>query len=269
MDVQGTQELTETNGRKQDAPFAQLPNELLIPIFIEASFEPSLVWRIIRTPGKRPREEGAWRYCNMEVVISHVCQQWRYVSLGVPALWTTFYYIDDCRSNPREILQRLDAYLERSGTQLLDIWIDLRAGRRNLVDRNQSLITKTIVHINRWRSFHFFPHYVPALLLTFLTQLKDLAAPNLETFCTSANYRRVEFALGLPMTGGSANTPSSSTIFKKGAPKLSVLSMDNSGFFVNLLPLLTPAYYIYFTRILQWGWCQPSRGCVPWIHWPT
>ncbi|KAF8971858.1 hypothetical protein BDZ97DRAFT_1150891 [Flammula alnicola] len=165
-------------------------------------------------------------YLNMEVVISHVCRQWRAVSLGLPTLWTTFYY--SAHASSHIPLGRLEAYLQRSGMQLLDLWFDARgtqirrARRKNILN----LIQSTIPHVARWRRFIVLPDEY-FTLVSILKGIEDLAAPNLENFSVSTSdmYPQV-FASDNRFTEDRVISP---LILREGAPKLSSLWMDTFG----------------------------------------
>lgn len=92
-----------------------------------------------------------------QLLVSHVCQQWRYIVLRTPALWATLHLRE-----PVHVL-RARAYLERcsrSSTYLLDILVDTVASEDHipgvtLCRKEIEEVFKLIIpHVRHWRSFH-------------------------------------------------------------------------------------------------------------------
>lgn len=101
------------------APINRLPAEVLARIFVsgkhlEINFSPRMSW---------------------------VTQRWRNIALSTPELWDTI---------PLTSVARVSTYLERSGSTLLDIQVDLRTYRISWFDI--ILCTKELEpHRSRWR----------------------------------------------------------------------------------------------------------------------
>lgn len=92
----------------ETAPVLNLPTEILCQIF-EDTQDASRMHRASRHP------------C-VEVIISHVCRGWRSVALSFPPLWSTFRYDSICDRAHRQLGNRLDVYLDRSSSHLLDLY---------------------------------------------------------------------------------------------------------------------------------------------------
>lgn len=171
----------------------------------------------------------------MAVIISHVCGQWRTLSLGVPTLWTTFYHVA-YMSKQHDILPRLEAFLQRSTSHLLDIWIDYRGIQKAAEKGIGSVMIAAAGHVHRWSSFVLFQN-ATFPFSEFIKQLENVAAPNLETFCIPAlvDFDRLNEVTTNSITVGTI--PSSPCIFKKGAPKLALTGLDVLGLRFSLPPL--------------------------------
>ncbi|KAL6300211.1 hypothetical protein BKA93DRAFT_695336, partial [Sparassis latifolia] len=89
-----------------------------------------------------------------EVLVSHVCQHWRDVALRTPTLWTLVHF----RTTPH--LARARAYLSRSGSQPLQIYVDTCAkdeyvpGWLLFRDEFHPVFDTVVPHIARWRSLY-------------------------------------------------------------------------------------------------------------------
>ncbi|KDR82030.1 hypothetical protein GALMADRAFT_276652, partial [Galerina marginata CBS 339.88] len=114
-----------------------------------------------------------------EVTASHVCCQWRTISLAYPLLWTRFCYV-----NPKVFLRdldRLDAYLDRSMPRGLELWLDFR---ETPPDDEVALLEKMLEHVERWKSFSVFTAGEDALV-HHLHKIEHVFAPSLEHFAFS------------------------------------------------------------------------------------
>lgn len=174
-----------------------------------------------------------------EVVLSHVCRRWRSIALDLPALWTSYRYHSYVFYPPGPSLHRLEAYLERSGSRLLDLKFDFRIAPGNShydCGSRLQMLAKIMAHVRRWRRvFIITDKNTP--ILDLLDNFKKVYAPNLEHFALR--------------TGGYGATNRQiqdlqPVIFKGGAPKLSSVAVDYLNHFV-----LSPLSNITTLRIEQ------------------
>ncbi|KDR82051.1 hypothetical protein GALMADRAFT_135427 [Galerina marginata CBS 339.88] len=169
-------------------------------------------------PMEGDNEEG--RHSQVEIVVSHVCHQWRTISLAFPHLWASFCY--DGPAAAHVPLDRLDAYLERSVSQPLELWLDCRddEDEQFLVD-NLVLMEKTLSHIARWKRVTVVSDsHTP--LTDFISAIETASAPNLEYFT---------FCCDIP--DDHKNEPIASLepgIFTNGAPNLKSVMLDCSSY---------------------------------------
>jgi hypothetical protein len=187
----------------ETAPILNLPIEILCRMF-EAAHNASFAEGIPNNP-------------LIEVTISHICRGWRSIALSLPLLWSRFRH--DASELPERIpVDRLVAYLERSGSRLLDLHFAfaksvLSEGSLALFN---SMLESTIPHVARWRRFSLFSDEdVP--VLAFCDKLKHLEAPNLEHFTMCPGLEEPESLIfdGLSLS-----------VFLGGAPKLFHLRLD-------------------------------------------
>ena len=190
----------------------RIPNEITCLIFTYATSELLTSWI----------SSSKFGYSNTEVHISHVCRHWRSLSLNQSSLWTTFYYLAYmAHANSTNVVQRLDAYLDRSSKQRLFIWVDLRGN--NHLQRSISMMDSIINHVDRWRQFIFIPDSTFPVD-RFLLQIEHRAAPNLELFSLSLGAASRK----LPPADQHSATPSEPLILRGGAPQLTTLWFDTS-----------------------------------------
>jgi len=187
----------------ETVPILNLPIEILCRVF-EAAHNVSFTEGIPNNP-------------LIEVTISHVCKGWQSIALSFPSLWSTFHY--DASELPERIpIDRLVAYLERSGSRLLDLHFAFARsvlGEGSLALFN-SMLESTILHVARWRRFSLFSDEgVPILALC--DGLQHLEAPNLEYFTMCPGLEETE---SLVFNGVSPS------VFLGGAPKLFYLRLD-------------------------------------------
>ena len=190
----------------ETAPVLNLPIEILFRIF-ELAHEASFIEGIPENP-------------LIEVTISHVCRQWRAVGLSFQSLWSNFRY--NVSQLPKRIpIDRLVAYLERSGSCLLDLHFtfsesDLGEGSQALFN---SMLENTMSHVDCWRRFSLLSD-VEVPMLDFSDRLRQLKAPNLEYFMMCPSSSEPEEA---PDFNGMA--PS---VFLGGEPKLFYVQLDGT-----------------------------------------
>ncbi|KDR69803.1 hypothetical protein GALMADRAFT_255616 [Galerina marginata CBS 339.88] len=159
-----------------------------------------------------------------EITASHVCSQWRTISLAYPRLWRRVCYV-----GPKIFLRdldRLDAYLQRSVPQGLELWLDFR---KTHIDDEEALLEKTLEHVERWKFFSVFAAEEDSLA-HLLHEIEHVCAPNLEHFAFSCEV------LGFPRSYDLVKNLDP-TIFTNGAPKLQSVILDCSS--VACLPSLS------------------------------
>ncbi|KIM38183.1 hypothetical protein M413DRAFT_30319 [Hebeloma cylindrosporum] len=164
----------------------------------------------------------------VEVILSHVCSAWRRTALKLPTLWTAFKF--DSRLRVPDPAQKLEEYLSRSGTQLLELYFSF-SSYDNCQLRDFALVETAILHTRRWHRFTLHSHWLyPALDL--INRFDKLYVPKLEYFALS----------GLLATTGvsSRNVPIIDQLILTGAPRLYSVRMDTGILFRlnSLLPLL-------------------------------
>ena len=175
----------------------------------------------------------------MEVILSHVCRLWRSIALDLPALWTTYRYDSYIFYPPGPSLHRLEAYLERSRSYLVDLKFDFRIAQGNShynCGSRLQMLAKIMAHVTRWRRvFILTDKNTP--ILDLLDNFKKASAPNLEH-------------LAIRMGSYGATTRQiqdlQPVLFKGGAPKLSSVAVD----YLNHL-VLSPLSNITTLRIEQ------------------
>ena len=124
----------------ETAHVSNLPIEILCQIF-EAAQDASRIHRGFEHPF-------------VEVIISHVCRAWRSVALSFPPLWSTFRQYCICDQAYYQLGNRLDVYMERSSSQLLDFYFHLRYSTRSR-GLFKFILESTLPHVARWRCFFF------------------------------------------------------------------------------------------------------------------
>ncbi|KDR82047.1 hypothetical protein GALMADRAFT_207391 [Galerina marginata CBS 339.88] len=87
--------------RNRYVPLSMLPTEVTGLIF----------QKVLEYSIQRSSEEG--RRVLVEIIVSHVCHQWRSISLAFPPLWAIFRHRGRSSSTSHLSLDQLDAYLER------------------------------------------------------------------------------------------------------------------------------------------------------------
>ena len=156
-----------------------------------------------------------------EVVLSHVCSQWRKISINLPTLWTAFKF-DSNRSTSAPV-EKLQEYLWRSGTQLLELYFNISASDYDGDPDNYEgfiavleLVKNTTAYAHRWRRFTLFidEHFE---MDGIWDNIRNIHAPNLEYFAMS------------PILVDQ--------VFIGGAPKLSIFRLDAENYLHFLPPL--------------------------------
>jgi len=257
-------------------PVLTLPVEVICLIFAFAQLPKSsikVVWKEVETSGEDEEDEDENENEGdenedkddeeddedeivdgrlMEVVVSHVCQRWRSISLGFPKLWTSFRYEARPTVNARP-LQRFDIYAERSAALPLRIWFDFQSEERNppVNPVNAQLVEKAIQHAHRWQ---YFTMYASDLtVMRPLDLLRDLAAPMLEYLTLVPGIDVYDRDPDSDMI-----TSMDPCVFKGGAPKLTYLMLGASSVFS-----LPPLSNITILRIERTGYGLPVFGSTP------
>ncbi|KDR81993.1 hypothetical protein GALMADRAFT_264276 [Galerina marginata CBS 339.88] len=145
-----------------------LPNEILYLIFLYAR-NLSLI--------PTPRSLTAQAAHPIELAISHVCRLWRTMSLNYPPLWDTFRYVVPIWPQVKS-KDRFAAYIERSGSLLLDIWINFRGHNGTRLNDPAEMFTMLLSQVDRWRRVTILLNGNPS----FVHRLKGLHPVNLEHF---------------------------------------------------------------------------------------
>jgi len=164
----------------------------------------------------------------MEVIVSHVCHQWRTISLGFPRLWTSFFYEAD---PPFDVpLQRFDTYVKRSAALPLRICLDFQSGNDD--PDNIQLVEKAVEHVHRWQ--HFTMYSSDETAMQPFNLLHDTSAPMLEYLTLAPGVNLDDITED---DRPDVVTNMDPCIFKGGAPKLTYLMLDGYSMRHALPPL--------------------------------
>ncbi|TFK22685.1 hypothetical protein FA15DRAFT_671303 [Coprinopsis marcescibilis] len=179
-----------------------------------------------------------------EVVLSHVCSDWRFIALNLHKIWSSFtiYHVP---SNPAPLarVNQLQVYLERSIPAPLDLKFHFEgasiADARNL---EADVLQLAAEHAGRWKHIviNMIGVKTPLQLAPFVVLFRDLRAPQLEhfeLFWTFPRRTTSSFNPG-PRTPIATLLP---RILLQGCPKLTYLglSLSSSGLF---LPPITTCH---------------------------
>ncbi|KIM49742.1 hypothetical protein M413DRAFT_6646 [Hebeloma cylindrosporum] len=206
----------------KETPFLSLPIEIISSIFCEAH----------STTGVS-REGNHIRVHLIEVVISHVCRQWRSTAIGLPILWSSFCYHG--RSGTYPTLRRFEIYLQRSKENTLELGLDFRKPIRN-PELNSAVLDMALAVVSRWRLVSIFsdggscnPTSTPEILRI---KLKNLHAPHLEHLALFPNlfFETLEDLASLSNRIGPH-------VFTEGAPMLKSVWLNMSAHYLYLPPL--------------------------------
>lgn len=203
-------------------PISSLPNETLCIIFLEAVDNLQSSVDDEYYPGKQ-RDR-------IVLAISHVCKNWRDTAIRLPNLWTTFTFDD--KDDWRTARDRFDTYLHRAGPlHLLEFNFDFSYPGVVKVDSvteagRAALLNATIPYVERWRKISVVV-LSESIFEKWINQLTSLAAPNLECFCLSPyDFFQDDLLDDIQPA-----------IFKRGAPKLTSVYVDDINPLVCLPPL--------------------------------
>src|SRR6266446_8540783 len=126
----------------KDPPILRLPTEVAWLIFREAISALEIY-----------RKDNKIKAYLPEVAISHVCQQWRLAAIGLPILWSSFYYHGP--SVTRATLHRFKIYLDRSNSNQLELWLDFRRLIRDH-ELHSAVLDMALTVVHRWRLVSIF-----------------------------------------------------------------------------------------------------------------
>ena len=215
-----------------DSPLFSLPAEVTSSIFLYAIIQDDVDVRSQRKFGDDSDDEditglefelqcmghGRNSALLMEVVVSHVCTNWRSVALNTTTLWTKFHYHPYDGHALDSSINRLDAYLERSGCRLLDLKFDFRdvVGNSDDCGERLDMLSKILPHTTRWWRVSILTDIITPFR-DILNEVKPSPAPNLEhiTLRGDCSYRSTGTSIEL-------------LLFKAGAFKLSSVTTDYS-----------------------------------------
>ena len=197
--LQNQTNMIEAAGQRPEPTcISSLPPELLAAIFEMALSKRRIQYKL-----------------PFEVVLSHVSSFWRAVAITTPALWTRI----DIYSSRSECAAK---YLQRSGSMLLDIRVDIYNADKRLLIRSthkrdaliQSIVKTLFPHIHRARSLLVLSSF-ELTALKLLSHLYNSIAPHL---------RRLRMNIGHPDTIGPRTAGFKA--FGKGLPQLTFLETD-------------------------------------------
>ncbi|KAJ7504207.1 hypothetical protein B0H11DRAFT_507557 [Mycena galericulata] len=185
-------------------------DELLTNVDYISVIPPELLGRIFRLAQPSEPEGDHDDYMEpvetpgipVEVVVSHVSGYWRNVALGMGLLWR------DINLRRSKTVQKLRAYLERSGTTPLRVRLDLVQGPWEITALTRTL-DLLFLHIFRWGRLTIHST-IETSKIPVVSRLYDVHAPGLEhlSLCIndidSENLKSVRRAdLAQILTGGS------------------------------------------------------------------
>ncbi|KIM49699.1 hypothetical protein M413DRAFT_21864 [Hebeloma cylindrosporum] len=192
-----------------DSPILSLPAEITCSIFLQA-----LEFR---------DEDGCIDTHATELTISHVCRQWRAAAIALPSLWSSFYYHGPSASPATP--DRFKAYLDRSKSNTLELWLDLRKTTPD--EQVWAILEETIAVVSRWRVVSIFSD---SSEIASQLKSKALHAPNLE---------HLTLQLDLKYTPNRIFRHLEPQFITEGAPKLTSAWLDVSVPVVCLPPIST------------------------------
>jgi len=186
----------------------------------------------------------------VEVVLSHVCSEWRSTAINLTTLWTAFKFDTHlCVSDP---FKKLEEYLSRSGTQLLELYFSF-----SLLDYNDSvldicnsfecdfaLVETAIAHAFRWSRFTLLAdEFIGAF--EFIDRFDNIYAPNLEylALCLSSHT----YPWSIAKIQHRENIDTHPLILTGGAPRLYAVRID------ALTPFRSPSAFSNITTLAIQG----------------
>ena len=155
-----------------DSPILSLPAEITYLVLLEAL-----------STSQFSKQDDKIQVHPPELTISHVCRQWRSAAIGLPFLWSSFYYHG--QSATPATLDRFKVYLDKSKLNTLELWLDLRrtASDHQLCSATLDQAIQGVVC--RWRIVSTFPDSTE---IAAWLEFKNLHAPNLEHLTLYLNF---------------------------------------------------------------------------------
>ncbi|KAJ8518570.1 hypothetical protein ONZ45_g4366 [Pleurotus djamor] len=181
-----------------NSPIHRLPVELITRIFIEgvAVDYPYAHSPFLFKPNQPTYREHdlSIRTPNFQLLVSHVCRQWREIALNTACLWTTIHFSRPGHmARAREYIRRClppindpDRY-RKSPTQLIDIMVDTvspdecRPGLDLCKDHFDDVFDIIMPHVTLWRAFHLKVRDDACKLLARKHLCSAEAGPHLES----------------------------------------------------------------------------------------
>ena len=199
---------------KWTVPISYLAAEILCIVFHIGKHADSQTW-------------VAKNHLSFEVLVSHVCSSWRFITLEDPFLWV------DVRIAPSVPLSMVQAYVQRSKTVPISLVLGCRATIRRIPKLepahsdhlctwdDKSSIDLLVLHSYRWQSLEISA-YCRSEVYHILRTLRSLAAPRLETL-------RISFHANPPSITTRCSWFHRLPIFEGGAPILTNIQMHGIG----------------------------------------
>ncbi|KJA19120.1 hypothetical protein HYPSUDRAFT_44583 [Hypholoma sublateritium FD-334 SS-4] len=221
----GSTDLTTPKGYINGHIFG-VPAEILCTIFIFSKSFPLLFDS--DSPKRTKNLPG-------EVTISHVCKLWRSFALGLPQLWDDIQYSPSPAPSTHARIREctIYAYLERSGTHALDIWLDFRNYGGNCFAYQHGPFQKILQEAARWRGFTLLLDQFSGRHAHVHASLKEIYVPILESFVFYSKSRRPHTTTGTFL----ASTLFEPRILAGGAPVLKSIRLSSDNHFNYLPPL--------------------------------
>ncbi|EPQ51882.1 hypothetical protein GLOTRDRAFT_132692 [Gloeophyllum trabeum ATCC 11539] len=110
-----------------------------------AFLDDDILRRVFRLGAMNGDKRSGTGIAPFEITIAQVCRRWRHLALSSPTLWTNIYVGRPSKGTR----SRIQAYIERSGTEKLNITI-MPGGSKRLPTREFQLLCG---HVDRWQSF--------------------------------------------------------------------------------------------------------------------
>lgn len=213
-------ELKHAKMINDDSPLLKLPTEVTCMIF-DLSYASH--FQLEPKSEKRPLPP--------EVVVSHVCKQWREASLGYPRLWTRFFFRAVDVDEMTNAYNRFDMYIRRSCSQNLELFFDFNRPALMIYWEWELeelvLIDMAVKQIKHWKIVMFLSGWSTEIEQKLEPELFMGYAPNLEYFayaptCMNVNYVNDDSTT----TQRSMITSRNPTNFQGGASKLRYVLLD-------------------------------------------
>ena len=169
----------------------------------------------------------------MEVVLSHVCSEWRSTAINLTTLWTAFKF--DTRLRVSDPLKKLEEYLSRSGTQLLELYFSFSSPDYEdpildiydfkFFERDFALVETAIAHACRWHRFTLFADESIGAF-GFIERFDKIYVPNLEYLALCLSRYDYPWSISELRRRARENIDTNSLILTGGAPKLCAVRID-------------------------------------------